>query len=163
MCAFLALATIFDLWTAFSSPLFHLLETNPLYLTYGVWPLTILNFIWIAILIIGMKKAFKLFTLFSVIMATLFIGYGHILGGMANLDATKLYYTDNEKVMEYAEKATTQQKMDSYYEFVFERIMYPYLLCIIGFTIIFFLYKLRKPKRDKYVDEICRLAAKIRE
>ena len=163
MCAIIALTTIYDLITAFSSPVFHVLETNPLYLTYGVWPLTIINIIWIVILITGLKKSYKLFTIFSFVMATLFISYGHFLGAQANIDATHQYFQNTTRVMDIVEHTTTQQKMDSYYAFVFEKIIYPYTLSIIGFLVIFSLYKKRKPIRDKYVDEICRLASKIRE
>ena len=101
LSALLGICTILDLYTAYSSPILTIAETNPLYLNYGVYALTAVNFVWMIVVIMGLKKAIKLLTLFGFVMACLLLSYGHIIGMQANIEATSLYYKNPEKVINY--------------------------------------------------------------
>jgi hypothetical protein len=163
LIAVLGITTMLDLWTAYSSPIFKLAETNPLFINFGVFVLTALNFIWMVVIIIGLKKSLKLLTLFSFVMAALFLSYGHLSGMFANIEATNKYYDNPQKVLTQIKTLTAPQKTAAYNSFVIDKIVIPYGICILGFSIIFYLYHKRKPIREKYVDEAIKLLNKVRE
>jgi hypothetical protein len=164
LSALLGICTILDLYTAYSSPIFTIAEANPLYMNYGVYALTAVNFVWMVVVIMGLKKAIKLLTLFGFVMACLLLSYGHIIGMQANMEATSLYYQNPEKVMNYIKYNITEEtKTQEYNEVVINKIFIPYIISLIGFIIIFYLYNKRKPIRDKYVDDAIKLLNKIKE
>lgn len=164
LSAVLGITTILDLYTAYSSPIFSIAETNPLFINFGVGALTAVNFIWMIIVIRGLKKSIKLLTLFGFVMACLLLSYGHIVGMMANVEATGLYYKNPEKVTNYIlYNMTATDKAQIYNDTVINKLFIPYIISVVGFIIIFYLYNKRKPIRDKYVEQATKLLNKIKE
>lgn len=164
LSAVLGITTILDLYTAYSSPIFTIAETNPLFMNFGVGVLTAVNFVWMIVVIRGLKKSIKLLSLFGFIMACLLLSYGHIVGMQANIEATSIYYKNPEKVTNYIMyNMTAEDKAQIYNTTVMDKIFIPYVISLIGFIIIFYLYNKRKPIRDKYVDDAIKLLNKVKE
>jgi len=160
LCALLGLATVIDLYTAYSSPIFKIAETNPIYMEYGVYPLTLLNFLIMIFIIRGMKKTIKLLTLFAFVMSCLLLSYGHILGAQSNIQATQMFHDNPQKVLDQIHSYTPEQKQSAYNDLVFNNIFIPYIISLIGFVIIFYLYDKRKPLREKYIEDGLKLIKK---
>lgn len=151
LAALLGITTIFDLFTAFSSPIFVLAETNILFLNFGIFALTGVNFIYMLIIIAGLKHSEKWFMIFAFVMACLLLSYGHVLGGISNITSTNKYLENPEKITEQINTFTKEQKSAYYNTFVFNNIFVPYVICLIGFSIILQLHKMRTPKRETHL------------
>jgi hypothetical protein len=160
LSAVLGLTTIFDLYTAYSSPIFHIAETNPIFLQFGEIALTAINFVYMIVLIRMLKKSVKWAWLFAGVMAALLLSYGHVMGGLANVESTNLYLSDPDFYMAKILNATTEDKISHYNIFAITTILVPYIISLTGFVIIMYLYEKRKPQREKYVDEAIRLLQK---
>ena len=159
----LLLTTILDIYTAVTSPIFKIGESNPIYLTYGLIPLTILNFIVLAVLLFGVQKSLKLSVIFCFVLGSIFLCYGHVIGSQSNIAATKIYEKNPELVTKYLQTMTKEDKMTGYKSLVFDRLLYPYLIVIIAFAFTMMIFEQRKPKREKFIQEGIKLLMKGRD
>ena len=159
----LFVTSMIDMLTAFTSPIFKLAETNPIYVTYGVIPLTILTFVWMYVIIKGLQKSVKMIWIFAFVMACLFLSYGHILGAQSNVKATAQYRENPELVMEKIAQLTPEIKVNSYTTFMFDRILYPYMIDVLGFFIFYYLFYQRKSERDRRISEATELLMKAKD
>lgn len=149
----LGITTIVDLYTAYTSPIFEVAETNPIFIAYGILPLTIMNFVYMGFLLYGMKKSIKLSWIYGFVLATIFISFGHVLGAQSNIEATGKYNYNPEKVMEAINNTTDAERIDFYTNFVMTKLFIPFTLSFIGLLITYYLFDLRRPEREKYIDE----------
>jgi hypothetical protein len=131
-----------------------------LFIGFGVLPLTIINIVYIIFLIRMLKKSIKWTWLFAGVMATLLVGYGHIMGGIANIEATNLYLSDPEFYDEKIAGFNDDDKISHYSGFVISTIFVPYIISLIGFIIIMYLYDKRRPEREKCIDQAIKLLMK---
>lgn len=161
--AALIVTTIIDLYTAYTSPIFKIAESNPIYLTYGLLPLTIANIIVLGIFMFGIKKTLKLTMIFVFVLGSIFLSYGHLIGANSNIEATKIYEKNPEVVTTYLQTMTKEQKIAGYTDLVLNRLLYPYMLVVIAFALTMIIFEQRKPQRQKYIDEGIKLLLKGKE
>jgi hypothetical protein len=159
----LFVTSMIDLYTAYTSPIFEEAETNPIYVTYGILPLTLITFLWMYIIWQGLKRSIRMTWIFAFVMACLFLIYGHILGAESNINATAQYMENPQKVLDIIHTRTAEQKIESYKTFVFDKLLIPYLIDVIGFMIFYYLFYQRKSKREKNIEEGIMLLMKGRE
>lgn len=160
----LIITTLVDMYTAFTSPIFEIAETNPLYLLIGsIAPLIIISFIAIIFLLYHLNKGISLFKIYLFSLIIVYLSFGHLVGAYSNILATNKYNEDPETVEKYLEEeaATTKQKIISYNILIGVFIVLPIILSSVAFYITTFLYHKKKPERDKIIYEIKKLADKI--
>ncbi|KKM19354.1 hypothetical protein LCGC14_1656540 [marine sediment metagenome] len=154
--------TIIDMYTAFTSPVFFIAETNPIFLLFGsrgpLVLITIFATIWI---ITTINKSISLFRLYVFSLIFIYLSFGHLLGAYSNIVATQKYEQNATQVLELYEETTTKEKIKSYNLIVGIFMLLPVGLSVLAFFITNWLYHRRKPERDKLTIEIKKLADKI--
>ena len=155
----LLVTTVVDMYTAFSSPVFDIAETNPIYvLTQSVVPLLVMTVavsIWI---IVNMNNRISLMKIFLFSMLTFYLSVGHVVGAWSNITATAQYEEDTAKFIEYIEEVTVKQKLTAYVYIVGLAMILPIVISSIAFRVALFFYDKRKSKREKIVDDIAKSA-----
>jgi len=149
------ISTIADMYTALSSPIFYIAETNPIYLLTGsTLPLIAMSIFVIYFFYTKLSKSISLymiyfFTLLSVVLVAL-----HGFGAWSNISAYEQYESNPELYVESVSEISTGTKLTYYVTFV--GILFSLLLGmpLIAFWVTMKFFHQRKPKRDKIVDEI---------
>jgi len=159
----LLLSTLLDIYTAYSSPIFELAETNPIYVITGSKaPLLIANvvvLIWIAR---NLTRSVSIFKIFVFSLAAIYLSTGHLVGAYANITSTNEYNENPEKVMAQIEQYSVKDKFTAYTWIVGLAILLPILLSITAFSIAMFFFNKRKSQREKVIDEIYKLTFRLR-
>ncbi len=165
----LLLSTFLDIYTAFTSPMFEIAETNPIYvLTGSKLPLLIITFIITAWIIKNINSSLSLLKIFSFSLITIYLVLGHSVGVYSNTLATERYeateYTETERqqirleiIEEYTTDFDQKEKLISYSIVVGLVIILPYFLSFTAFAITIFFYNKRKSKREKIMNNIYKL------
>ncbi len=159
----LIITTIADMYTAFSSPIFKIGETNPIYVyTNSIWPLVALTILLTSYIINNLRKRLSLFKIFIATMMTLYLSLGHSFGAWSNITSTEEYYEDPELFVERIETITVSQKVEIYFILVGIVMLMPIFISGVAFVVAFFIYNKRKPVRDKITDKIYELAVRLK-
>ena len=155
-------STLIDMYTAFTSPIFFIAETNPLFLLFGSrGPLVLISIfatIWIFYTI---KKSISLFRLYAFCLIFVYLTFGHLLGAYTNIVATQKYEQNATAVVELYEQTTTAEKIKNYNLLVGLFMLLPMILSLIAFFITSWIYYKRLPEREKAMLEIKKLTDKI--
>ncbi len=165
----LLLSTFLDIYTAFTSPMFEIAETNPIYiLTGSKAPLLIITFIITAWIIISLKSSISLHKIFAFSLITIYLTFGHSVGVYSNTLATDIYEetetdeTARAELIEEYQNYDVKEKFISYTVLVGLVIMLPYTLSFIAFAITMYFYSKRMPQREKIIDDIYKSIKKLR-
>ena len=156
-----------DVWTAVRVPDILIQELNPIYIMSGnLYILIFINIITLAYLSYTLIKKVSLAKIYIIIIMTIFMMFGHMFGAYSNLEASKQYTTEPEAFVEKysGENAPSDtSKMGKYFLITFYIILLPIGLSILSFVLAHKIYVWRQPKRDKMVDEMCKLARKLED
>jgi len=164
MIGLLLLTTIFDFYTAFTSPIFSLGETNPLVLLFGnAIILTIVAIGLTSYIIWKLKTQISLMGIYIFVLATIYLSLGHVVGGVTNMISTNEYYDNPQQVVQELREVTVSDKALIYAGVVFVFLILPVIVSIFAFSITRSLYIQRGDKRLKVIDNIQQLAKKLLE
>jgi len=162
LIAVILITTVADMYTAFSSPIFEIGETNPIYvLTNSIFPLLAMTVgvtMWI---IININKRISLIKIFLFSMLAIYLSLGHGFGVWSNITATESYYQNPTKFIESIEGVTVKEKVTAYSWLVGLVMLMPLIVSTIAFQVALFFYNKRKPKREKIIDDIVKSAGKL--
>ena len=166
----LLLSTFLDMYTAFTSPMFEIAETNPIYvLTGSKGPLLILTFIITAWIIRNLKSSISLYKIFTFSLVTIYLILGHLVGTYGNTMATNAYEaseyngTARQEIIEEYKDYDAKEKFISYSIIVGLVLLLPYILSFIAFAITMYFFSKRKSKREKIMDEIYKLIKELNQ
>ena len=156
--------TLFDIITALKNPIFRYGETNPIYLLTG-FNTFIMTFI--TILITGLfcyllKNSITLKTIFLITLATFYLIFGHIYGGISNINGEKEYNENPEKAINYYKSITTEEKYTHYFTTIFSIMFLPFFISYLAFSITLYFHNQRKPEREKIIDKISDLSLQLK-
>ena len=155
-------STVIDIYTALSSPVFLIAETNPIYLlTNSVIPLLVTAVLVTAWIIVNLNNRISLIKIFVFSMISLYLSVGHGFGAWSNIYATDQYEQDKEGFIESVKDIDVRTKITSYSMFVGVVMFMPILISIAAFYITMFFYNKRKSKREKVIDDILKSAWKL--
>ncbi len=158
----LVTTTIVDIYTALTSPIFFMAETNPIYiLTGSILPLLLLNIVTIVWFSRNIKNSISIPKIFVFCMITIYLSAGHLFGAWSNITATKQYQENPEEFVEMVEEYDAKEKINAYMIFVGVVMVLPIVISFIAFSIAMYFYRKRQPKRDKIVNQICKLTRKL--
>ncbi len=158
----LVATTIVDIYTALRAPIFEIAETNPIYvLTGSIVPLLLLNIIIIVWFSRSIKNSISIPKIFVFCMITIYLSAGHLFGAWSNITATEQYQEDPEGFVETVEEYDAEEKIQAYMFFVGVVMVLPIVISFIAFSIAMFFYRKRQSKREKIVNEICKLTRKL--
>lgn len=153
MMLVLITTTGIDMYTAFSSPIFDIAETNPIFLFIGTKTLVVLTVLITFFLFYKLKTLLSLPMLYTFSLLILYSSMLHLVGAMTNISATSAYLADPEMFVQAIESVSDTQKVQSYMIIVSFGLV-PYLLAVIAFYVSYYLFLQRKGNRDKIILEI---------
>lgn len=174
----LAVTTILDMTTAFKSPIFEVAETNPFYIQFksviALVSITLIATIW---MLYRLKKALSIGTIFAMCLSIIYLSAGHLIGTYSNVNMEKNYngmvefkaddYTQslnmsyesaralaiNNSIQEIRQASgTDRQKLSYYWGIVGLFLGIPILLSYIAFAVAMKFYDLRKPERERIME-----------
>ncbi len=158
----LVITTVADIYTALSSPIFQIAETNPIYvLTGSILPLLLLNIIIIIWFGRSIKNSISIPKIFVFCMITIYLSAGHLFGAWSNITTTEQYQENPEEFIGIVKEYNAKEKINSYMIFVGVVMVLPIVISFIAFIIAMYFYRKRQPKREKIVDKICKLTRKL--
>jgi len=134
-------ATAVDIYTAISSPIFEIAEANPIFLFTGSMTfLTIINIGITYWIIKSLKNTISLQKIFFIVMITLYLSLGHLIGASSNILATDNYEANPEEFIAQHERITTTQKTMSYFALVGLFMIIPMVFAYISFLVAFMFF-----------------------
>ena len=158
----LVATTIVDIYTALRSPIFEIAEVNPIYiLTGSVMPLLLLNLIIVIWFSRNIKNSISIPKIFVFCLITIYLSAGHLFGAWSNITVTKEYQENPEEFVEAVKEYDAKEKINAYMIFVGAVMVLPIVISFIAFSIAMYFYKKRQPKREKIVNQICKLTRKL--
>ena len=158
----LIITTIADIYTAVTSPIFEVAETNPIYmLTGNITPLLFLNVLIVLWIMNSLRKSISILKIFVFCMITLYLSLGHGYGIWSNVTATNEYLEDPEGVTERVENYEAKDKLSAYMILVGLVMLLPIVISIIAFVVAMYFYEKRQPKRNKIINQVYRLTKKL--
>ena len=158
----LVATTLIDLYTALTSSIFSMAESNPIYvLTGSILPLLLINIVTIVWFGRNIKNSISIPKIFVFCMITIYLSAGHLFGAWSNITATEQYQENPEEFVEMVGEYDAEAKIRSYMIFVGAVMVLPIVISFIAFSIAMYFYRKRQPKRDKIVDKICKLTRKL--
>jgi len=159
----LLITSVLDIYTAFTSPIFELAETNPIYVITGskvpLLILTVLITIWI---IKSLSKSISIIKIFLFTIATTYLIIGHSVGMYSNIAATNEYEINQTAVIERVNQYDTKAKFKSYSLVIGIAMLLPMLVSVLAFMIAMVFYNKRKPERERVIDDIYKLSIKLK-
>jgi len=159
----LLVTTVADMYTALTSPVFQIAETNPIYVyTNSIWPLIAMTLFITSWIIVNLSKRISLTKIFLFCMLSLYLSVGHGFGAYSNIKATEQYEQDTEGFVERIGEVTVQEKVNAYFLVVGFIMLMPLVISSIAFTAALWIYDKRKPKREKIMDKIYELAVQLK-
>ena len=160
----LLLSTFLDIYTAFTSPIFEIGETNPIYvLTGSKGPLLLLTVVFTIWIIRSLQTSISLFKLFLFSLVLIYMTFGHFVGVYGNTITTNDYKENPEEVKAALENYDAQDKFVSYSMVIGMFLLLPYTLSFIAFYITMYFHNQRKPERERITDEIYKLSKRLKE
>ena len=94
-------------------------------------------------------------------MITIYLSAGHLFGAWSNITATESYQENPEEFVETIKEYDAKEKINAYMIFVGAVMVLPIVISFIAFSIAMYFYKKRQPKREKIVNQICKLTRKL--
>lgn len=169
LISLLLISTFLDIYTALTSPLFDIAETNPIFIITGSKiPLLILTVITTLWIIKSITKSISIFKIFLFTVICVFLTYGHFIGMITNILATERYEsaleeeTAREELIKEYREYNVKEKLISYHLLVGLIMVIPFFISTIAFWTSMYFYNQRKPKREKIMDEIYRLSQELK-
>lgn len=158
----LIITTIIDMYSALSSPIFKIAESNPIYLFTGsVAPLLVMNILVVIWIAANLKRSISISKIFLFCMLTLYLSLGHGVGVWANITATNDYKENPEQFIEKIQEYDVKDKVNSYLWMVSIVMILPLVVSFIAFSIAIYFYEKRQPKRNRIIYDICKLTRKL--
>ena len=159
----LILTTITDLYTALTTDIFYIAETNPIFLHFNLYSLLLLTILITVYIIYQLKKAISLTSIFIISLVTIYLSIGHIGGAYSNIITNNKYLENPEKQIKYYKSVTKEEKVNNYLFFVGLIMVLPIILSFFAFIITNYFHNQRKPEREKIMDEIENLIFKLKK
>jgi hypothetical protein len=165
LISILVITTLIDIFTAVSSPIFEIGETNPIYLLFGknVFFLILVSTIATIWIIKKLNKSLSVTHIFIFTLITIYLSTGHLVGAYSNISATQAYEENPEKTTKLINSITPKEKIVYYQIIVLTFMIYPYVTAMAAFSITLYFFNKRKPEREKIVDNICKLTVKLQK
>lgn len=177
----LVLSTLVDLLSAVGTPIFKLVESNPLWLlTNSKWPLYVGNVLVLWYLFKMYRRALNVYSIYIVLLAGSFLSVGHLVGAYTNIEAydgfveqygyieeipvnsgaetVAFIEQQNELALdayeEEQERVTPIQKLKSYLSVLGVFMLLPLFISYFVFIATMRVYNERQPEREKIINQI---------
>ncbi len=163
LVSLLLIASLIDIYTAFTSPIFEIAEMNPIYvLTGSKGPLIIVSILVTVWIIKSIYSSISIFKIFLFTLMTIYLIFAHSVGIYMNNLATEQYYENPEEVIKQTSEYKPKDKFINYSILMGLVMMIPVIFSMIAFHVTMVFYNSRKPKREKIIDDVYKLTHKLR-
>ncbi len=159
----IVITTIADIYSALTSPVFFIAETNPIYiLTGSVVPLLVINALVVVWITINLRKSISITKIFVICMITVYLTLGHGFGVWSNISATNDYEEHPDKYIQMVQEYDTNDKIMSYLLLVGIVMIMPIVVSMIAFIVAMYFYEKRQGKRNRIITKIWKLSRELK-